>query len=41
MYSGEEDLTVALTLHELGVCLREQGQFGEAESVLRQTLAIE
>ena len=38
---GEDDLKVAITLHELGVYLRENGRYNEAEEMLRKALVEE
>ena len=37
---GEDNLQVAVTLYELGVCLRDAKRYDEAEEVLRQALEI-
>ena len=37
---GAEDVEVAYTLHELGVCVREASRLEEAEGLLRRCLAI-
>ena len=35
-----DDTQVAVTLHELGVCLRDGKRYDEAEELLRQALEI-
>ncbi|CAM9324987.1 unnamed protein product [Ectocarpus sp. 13 AM-2016] len=37
---GQEDIAVADTLYQLGICLREAGRLEEAEEHLRRSLAI-
>ena len=37
---GEDDLQVAYTLHEFGVCLRDGKRYDEAEELLSQALEI-
>lgn len=37
---GPDDVRVAVTLHELGVCVRQAGRPGEAEDFYRRSLAI-
>lgn len=37
---GADDVRVAVTLHELGVCVRQAGRPGEAEDFYRRSLAI-
>ncbi|CAB1113373.1 unnamed protein product [Ectocarpus sp. CCAP 1310/34] len=37
---GHEDIAVADTLYQLGICLREAGRLEEAEELLRRSLAI-
>ena len=37
---GEDNLQVAVTLYELGMCLRNAKRYEEAEELLRQALEI-